>query len=254
VRVAQDQLPDRFTEAVLACAAPIWNGKAVAALVFFEGVRAAGATTLLSGSGADELLCGNPRALRAFEPRARRERALARALLTSEARASLPLARQPVPLARRHRAYLRTVLPASTLPMELGLGRAAGLDLRLPFLDPALARMALRVPVRQHVRAGFGKWALRLGTAGLVPDGVRWAAKVPRLAPAGGGTARARERWRALLDDLLAPGRLAALGIVDPGRVSALLERQTRPSTSDEAAAVADAVLLRLASLVVLAR
>ena len=259
VRVSQEQLPDRFADAVRACRAPIWNGKGVAALLYFEGARQAGARTLLSGCGADELLCGNPGALASFERRLRRECALSTSLLTPPARAALPrraVRARPagVPsLAWRQWLYLRTVLPASTLPIEVGLGAAAGLELRLPYLDPALARLAARLPMRQRVRAGVGKWALRSGSAGLVADHVRWAAKTARLAPPGGSSARARARWRALLHELLAPARLAQLGFVRTERVGALLESQRDALPVSEQAAVGDAVLMRLASLVVLA-
>ena len=89
VEIGEAQLPDRFEDAVLAAEAPLWNGKAVASLLFFERCRAAGAGALASGCGADEVLCGQPEALAAFDARAALERRLAEAILLPAARAAL---------------------------------------------------------------------------------------------------------------------------------------------------------------------
>lgn len=255
VEVAEAELPDRFEDAVLAAEAPLWNGKAVASLLFFERCRAAGVSALASGCGADELLCGQPEAVAALDARAAVERRLAETILLPAARARLDA--PPAPAAQagllESRARLiATVLPESTLVPECRLSAAAGVDVRLPYLEPAFAELALALPGDQLVRDGFGKWLLRVAAERLLPRETCWRRKQPRLAPAGGGAPRARARWRALLDTWLAPDRLARLGLVDAGAARALFERHACGRVPEPEAAAADALLLRLASLCVL--
>jgi asparagine synthase (glutamine-hydrolysing) len=48
-----------------------------------------------------------------------------------------------------------------------------GVESRLPFMDYRLLELALALPARLKIRNGYGKWALRRITAGVVPDCVR---------------------------------------------------------------------------------
>lgn len=48
-----------------------------------------------------------------------------------------------------------------------------GLETRLPFMDYRLVELALALPTRLKIAKGYGKWALRRITAGVVPDLVR---------------------------------------------------------------------------------
>lgn len=48
-----------------------------------------------------------------------------------------------------------------------------GVETRLPFMDYRLIECALALPTRMKIANGYGKWALRRMTAGLVPDAVR---------------------------------------------------------------------------------
>lgn len=48
-----------------------------------------------------------------------------------------------------------------------------GIETRLPFMDYRLIEFALALPTRMKIANGYGKWALRSMTAGLVPDAVR---------------------------------------------------------------------------------
>jgi len=48
---------------------------------------------------------------------------------------------------------------------------------RLPFMDYRLVELALALPARLKVANGFGKWALRRATAGVVPDDIRLCRK-----------------------------------------------------------------------------
>jgi asparagine synthase (glutamine-hydrolysing) len=48
-----------------------------------------------------------------------------------------------------------------------------GVESRLPFMDYRLLELAVALPARLKIRNGYGKWALRRMTAGVVPDIVR---------------------------------------------------------------------------------
>jgi asparagine synthase (glutamine-hydrolysing) len=48
-----------------------------------------------------------------------------------------------------------------------------GVESRLPFMDYRLVELALALPVRLKIANGFGKWAIRHVTRGVVPDFIR---------------------------------------------------------------------------------
>jgi asparagine synthase (glutamine-hydrolysing) len=201
---------------------------------------------LLSGVGADELLCGNPAAMLSWRERRHEERETAEAVLTDAARRTLAQApAERGDLESLRRSFVGVVLPDSTLPPESRGSSAEGIEVRLPFLDPALAAAALQLPATACVRDSVGKWPLREAARGLVPEDVRCAPKTAQLAPSGGAE-RARRRWLELYAAWLRPDRLAPLQCVDAARASALLDRFAGRAHED-------AVLLRLVSLAILA-
>ena len=254
VHVAEETLPDSVAAAVIACEEPIWNGAAVARLLFFKQLRQAGELALLSGVGADELLCGNPAAMRSGPARRRAERELAEELLTPEARAGLGTFVEPgLDLDSLRRGCVEQLLPTSTLVPECRLSAAEGLEVRLPYLHDAFAANALALPAESCVRDELGKWPLREAARGLLPDEIVSASKTARLAPGGGGGRRARARWLELYDDWLLPERLAPLACVEPRRARALLDHFAGASAPEPLRAAQDAVLLRLVSLALLA-
>jgi asparagine synthetase B (glutamine-hydrolysing) len=249
VELPEADLPDLFPAAVLAAEEPIWNGRGVARLAFFRALRSAGVTLpVLSGVGADELLLGDLGGLRAGRRRQAREAALVHTL-------GLPgVAAEPLPIdlsrgAARRDAALR-LLPESTLPPECRLSRDAGLVVALPFLADGPAALALGFPEDLLVRGELGKWPLREASAGLVAESLRLGAKVPRLVPPGGGSARARRRWLELLDAWLQPARLEPLAVAPDAVRAGLARLATEPDPGERAAL--DALLLRLAGLCVL--
>jgi asparagine synthase (glutamine-hydrolysing) len=192
--------------------------------------------------------------MQAWPERRRAERELAESLLTDERRAaSTPAATEPADLASLRRSFIEIVLPDSTLPPECRTSAAEGIDARLPYLDPGFADAALQLPASACARDGLGKRPLREAARGLVPEGVRAAPKTARLAPGGGGGESGRRRWLDLYAAWLQPGRLAPLECVDAVRADALLERFAASSATDSKRAILDAVLLRLASLAILA-
>jgi asparagine synthase (glutamine-hydrolysing) len=48
-----------------------------------------------------------------------------------------------------------------------------GVETRLPFMDYRLVELALALPARLKIANGFGKWAIRQVTQGVVPDFIR---------------------------------------------------------------------------------
>lgn len=68
---------------------------------------------------------------------------------------------------------------------------ASGVEVRVPFLDPAVADLAMRLPMALKVRDGVEKWILRHAFAGLIPDYVRQRPKNP-MSHASGLHERAR--------------------------------------------------------------
>lgn len=260
VGVREEDLPDHAAEAVGACEDLLWNGRAVAMRLFFREVHRAGDTAVLTGTGADEVLCGNPAGLRSLPDRLRAERALALALLTPEAAACVPAPRLAPPAPERvdplvwlQHLALHTTLPESTLPPESRGAAAEGVAVLLPYLDTDLAAFALELPPALRAGGSVGKLLLREALRGLVPEGVRTAPKAPRLAPPGGRSPRARTKWLDLYQGWLGRGRVQDLAILDHRRVSALLEGFRRLGDDDPRRPLQDAVLMRLVSLAVLA-
>jgi len=246
VLVRSEELPAHAEAAVRAIEEPIWNARAVARWLFFRGLQAAGETAILSGVGADELLCGHPAGLRGLAEREATERALARCLLPDFPDPASPGVGGS--LAERRRHALTHTLPASTLPPDARSAAASGVELRLPFLDPLVAGYALALPEAALVEGDVGKRVLRDAMRGLLPAAVVDAAKRPALAPARPAAA-ARRAWRELHNDWLTPDRVRDTLPADPAAVAALLaDRDREPA----AAPAVDAVLLRLVSLVML--
>jgi asparagine synthase (glutamine-hydrolysing) len=68
---------------------------------------------------------------------------------------------------------------------------AAGVEVRVPFLDPVLVDLAMRLPMALKVRDGVEKWILRQAFAGLLPGYVRQRPKNP-MSHASGLHERAR--------------------------------------------------------------
>lgn len=253
VPVGEHELPERFEDAVRAAEAPLWNGRAVASLLFFERCRATGASALVSGCGADDVLCGQPEALRSRPAHAALERRRAGSVLLPGARETLPADAGPLgSLLEAQERWLESGLPESTLVPECRLSAAAGVDVRLPYLAAGFAPHALALPEGQRVRDGWGKWLLRRAAEALLPRELCWQPKQPRLAPAAGRSPRARRAWGERLAAWLTAERLEALQIVDVPATRALFERHAGGDLAPEESAATDALLLRLAGLTIL--
>jgi asparagine synthase (glutamine-hydrolysing) len=133
-------------------------------------------------------------------------------------------------LQRLSFAYIRSYLAEDILTKVDRATMAAGLEARAPFLDPALVRLAARMPARLKLRHGFSaKWALKRAVEDSLPG------FVTRRKKKGFGVPIAR--WlngplRETADRLLDPVRIEAGGILDARVVSRLLSEH-RAGTRD---------------------
>lgn len=61
----------------------------------------------------------------------------------------------------------------------------AGVEARVPFLDPAMVRLAMRIPISMKLRDGQEKWIVRHAFADLLPDYIRQRPKNPMSHSSG---------------------------------------------------------------------
>ncbi len=93
---------------------------------------------------------------------------------------------------------------------------AHGVESRAPFLRQSLVEFALALPERAKLRGKTGKWALREAARGLLPAEVLGRRKQGFSPPF---SAWARGPLRTVVDDALAPARVARAGVLDPRAV-----------------------------------
>ena len=103
------------------------------------------------------------------------------------------------------------------------MSMAAGVEVRVPFLDPELLALSWRLPDRFKQRGRCGKWVLKQAMAGLLPHDVIHRPKTGFGAPL--------RRWlqhdlHELVADTLSPSRLTADGLFNPSAVHQLLDDQ----------------------------
>ena len=103
------------------------------------------------------------------------------------------------------------------------MSMAAGLEVRVPFLDPDLLAWSWRLHDRFKQRGSCGKWALKRAMEPWLPRDVIYRPKTGFGVPL--------RRWlehdlQPLLRELLDPARLAADGLFHPSAVQQLLEDQ----------------------------
>jgi asparagine synthase (glutamine-hydrolysing) len=90
------------------------------------------------------------------------------------------------PLLRMQLVDGLTWLPGNLLERGDRMTMAAGLELRVPFLDPALVRYGLQLPARMKVRGRTLKWVVRRWAEAVVPRAIierpKWGFRVPLAA------------------------------------------------------------------------
>ncbi len=169
-------------------------------------VREAGLKVILSGEGGDELFAGYGRyrsVMRPWWAGGRLLRARGNLDKLGLLRGELAgwrdgIAAAEVQAAKPGRTRLQAAQAtdcADWLPNDLltKLDRclmAHGVEGRVPFLDPVLADVALRLPDELKLRKGMGKWLLRRWLAQHVPAAEPFAKKRGFTVPVGAWIAR----------------------------------------------------------------
>lgn len=100
------------------------------------------------------------------------------------------------------------------------MSMAAGVEVRVPFLDLDLVEFAARIPARCKQRGKEGKWVLKKAMEPFLPREVIYRPKTGFGAPL--------RRWmrhdlRELLDDLLSAESLKRRGLFEPAAVQRLI-------------------------------
>jgi asparagine synthase (glutamine-hydrolysing) len=82
------------------------------------------------------------------------------------------------------------------------MGMAAGVEIRVPFLDPELVSLAARLPVKQKQRGSCGKWILKEAMRGILPNEL-----IDRPKTGFGAPVRhwLRNELREMLDEAVGP-------------------------------------------------
>jgi asparagine synthase (glutamine-hydrolysing) len=129
---------------------------AVVSVPLFARARALGLKVVLTGDGSDELFGGYSMYDRIGPAKSRR--------LFEHMIANL------------HRTELQRV-------DRVSMGQ--GVEARVPYLDPAMVELAMRLPVSLKVRAGQEKWIMRQAFADMLPDYITARPKNPMSHSSG---------------------------------------------------------------------
>lgn len=110
------------------------------------------------------------------------------------------------------------------------MSMAAGVEVRVPFLDPDLVALSWRLPDGLKQRGRCGKWVLKRAMSGLLPHDVIYRPKSGFGAPL--------RRWlqhdlHELVVDTLSSSRLATDGLFSPNAVAQLLDDHFSGRTDD---------------------
>jgi asparagine synthase (glutamine-hydrolysing) len=125
------------------------------------------------------------------------------------------------PLARLQDVDVGTYLADDLLVKTDRASMAHSLEVRVPFLDPVVAELALALPAHQKVRLLAKKRLLRRAAAGLVPRAIVHGPKRGFSIPAA---AWLRGELRPFARDLLSPEALRRDGFFRPEAVTRLLD------------------------------
>lgn len=112
------------------------------------------------------------------------------------------------------------------------MGMAAGVEIRVPLLAPAIVDFAARIPIHMKQRGRTGKWVFKEAMGPYLPRDVIYRPKAGFGAPLR--CWMRDDGFRSLMRDVLSPEALTRRGIFDPIAVHRLMER-TRSGAVDGA-------------------
>ena len=101
------------------------------------------------------------------------------------------------------------------------MSMAAGVETRVPFLDPDLMLLASRIPDRLRQRGGEGKWILKKAMEGILPHDVIYRPKTGFGVPL---RVWLRGPLAAMMHDVLSADALIRRGIFEPAAVQRMIE------------------------------
>jgi asparagine synthase (glutamine-hydrolysing) len=108
------------------------------------------------------------------------------------------------------------------------MSMAAGVEARVPFLDPDLVSLAARIPVGIRQHGAQGKWILKKAMEGILPNDVIYRPKMGFGVPL---RAWLRGPLKNMFHDLLSTETLLQRGLFDPKAVSQLVSENEKGRT-----------------------
>jgi asparagine synthase (glutamine-hydrolysing) len=110
------------------------------------------------------------------------------------------------------------------------MSMAAGVEVRVPFLDPDLVALAARIPDRLRQHGAESKWVLKKAMEGTLPNDVIYRPKMGFGAPL---RAWLRGPLKSMMHDQLSTDTLRKRGLFDPSAVAQLVSENEKGHTDN---------------------
>src|SRR5580658_592329 len=120
-------------------------------------------------------------------------------------------------------ADTRLFLPGLNLAYSDRSSMAASVEVRVPFVDPVVARAAFAIPGRDKIRGRQGKLALRRAAEAWLPKEIIYRPKASFSAPL---RAWVRNDLQEVINDTLVNGELTGAGMLRPAALNRLIEAE----------------------------
>jgi len=118
-------------------------------------------------------------------------------------------------------ADTRLFLPGLNLAYTDRSSMAASVEVRVPFVDPMVARAAFAIPGRDKIRNRQGKVALKRAAEKWLPHEIVYRPKASFSAPL---RAWVRNDLREVINDVLVRGELVGSGMIRAGALDRLIQ------------------------------
>jgi asparagine synthase (glutamine-hydrolysing) len=118
-------------------------------------------------------------------------------------------------------ADARLFLPGLNLAYTDRASMAASVEVRVPFVDPVVARAAFSIPGRDKIAHRQGKVALKRAAESWLPREIVYRPKASFSAPL---RAWVRNDLQEVINDVLVGGELVELGMIRPGPLRRLIQ------------------------------